>query len=535
MSITLTSCQNRAFERVKQFLSDDENPAIAIVGAAGTGKTTITKYIVDYIADTQNLNIAAVAPTHKARRVMHSMLNKNRFVPIPTLTVASILGKMREMSYIGSHKYSNGSRQKIDAFDCLILDEVSMVSDKDLDAIIEYICEHDKKLIIIGDSCQIPSPSQGLVMEENVCRRPDSYGFTLENICELKQIVRQVADSIIIVIASYIRDHLTEETSLGDILTATGIELTDVVIPFADLYSKFVRDWQGGLDSRVIAYTNAAVRAHNTQIRRALGYDDVLVKGELLTGYANLGFPVKVIENGTDYRVRNIKQIATFAVGGYTGLTGRLVDLVDVDDTTHVSNRLFFITVEHSANVQFLKELVKRAEKVNSYRSSKQDYKHYTALKNRTVFLENVYSHAGRVMTEADMKNAHPLLFTKIADVIDTSSRVVAVSELTDKIEIQYGEIIVGRLCDNKPFADGEVFADQYMVVEKDIYYGYSLTGHKVQGSTYDTVMVDENDFNKIKSRWNFRLQRMEDRTKERNQLRYVAYTRASKELRIIT
>ena len=148
-SLTLTKDQDDAFSRVKKFFKDEENPAIVIMGSAGTGKTTLMRYIVDYIMDNHIGSIAAIAPTHKARRVLEKTLNTDRFLAIPSFTVASILGKMREHTYIGSHKYTSGSKQKMDRFDCFILDEVSMVGDRDLDEIIDYICTHDKKLILV--------------------------------------------------------------------------------------------------------------------------------------------------------------------------------------------------------------------------------------------------------------------------------------------------------------------------------------------------------------------------------------------------
>jgi hypothetical protein len=499
-----------------------------------THNTYLTKHIVDYIMDNKKLSIVAVAPTHKARRVLSKMLNKERFLEIPSLTVASILGKMREHTYIGSHKYTNGSKQKMDRYDCFILDEVSMVADKDLDEIIDYICEHDKKLILIGDNCQIPAPSQQLVQEDMICYKPDSSAFEVINLCELRQIIRQAADSPIIRIATFLRDNLMDEQDLADTLLGSGVDEKEVCISHEDLYTEFQKDWTSGMDTRVIAYTNAAVRSHNQHIRKDLGYTDNLVLKELLTGYNNVGWPVPLIENGTDYKVLTLRKTSHFQVNGFCGLVGDVVDLVDLDDSKHISRELFFINIQHSSNTHFMNELVNRAEKVNQRYSTKNDYKKYCALKNRAVFLEDVYKYDNKVMTETNLRQLHPLLFTKVAEVIDVKSKAIAVSELTQKLEDQYGELVEGRLCDNKPFADAEVFADQYMVVEKDIYYGYSITTHKSQGSTYDSAYVDENDFKKISNKWNYKLRAVEQRHKERNQLKYVAYTRASKKLRIV-
>ena len=532
--IILTKDQEISFKRVKEFLTDEANPAIVIAGSAGVGKTRLMRHIVDYLIDTGQTAIAAVAPTHKARRVLEKTLNLERFLPIPSFTVASLLGKMREHTYIGSHKYTNGSRQKMDKYTCFILDEVSMVGDKDLEAILDYICKNDKKIILVGDNCQIPCPSQKLVIEGHICYKPDSCAFEIANMCEMKEIVRQAAESPIIQIATYLREHLVEDSDLHDILTSTGLKEEAIVTCQEDAYVGFMVDWKAKLDVRMIAYTNAAVRTHNRRIRDDLGLTTPLIVGELLTGYDNVGWPVPVIENGTDYKVLAIQTTAKHHIAGYTGLVGDLVDLIDMVDPTNISRKLFFINARHSQNQTFMLEFVRRAEKVNERLSTKHAYKRYCELKNGVLFLEDIYKYTGTIMTETDFRQSQPLLFTKVSEVINVSRKTIAVSELTRKLDDQYGELVEGRLIDNKPFADGEVFADQYMVVEKNIYYGYALTAHKSQGSTYDSVYVDENDFKKIVDKWNYRLRAIEQRCKERNQLKYVAYTRASQKLRLI-
>ena len=535
---TLTKDQEHIFQKVKEFLQDDENPAITIKGSAGTGKTTLTKYIVDYIKDNGNMEIVALAPTHKARRVLSKKLNTNRIIEIPSLTIASILGKMKEHTYIGVHKYTNGNVKKMETYDCFILDEVSMVSDKDLDEIIEYICSNDKKLILIGDDCQISSPSQLVIQSKDsmTCYKSDSTAFDIVNMYELHEIVRQCSNSPIISIATYLRDNLLEDLELNDILHNLGVlnlSKEEVCISFKDLYEEFKKDYQSGLDTRIIAYTNSSVKSHNQYIRKILGYNSNLVLGDILTGYSNVGFPTPVIENGTDYIVKNIYDTQYHNIKKFSNLVGKIVDLVDLDKT-HTSKNLFFINIQHSNNKLFMDELVYFAEKVNQRYSKKEDYKKYCFLKNNTIFLENVYKYEGKVMTVKIFYELHPLLFSKVSDVINVERKSIIQSELTKKLSQQYGEIVEARLIDNKPFADTELFADQYMVVEKDIYYGYSITAHKSQGSTYNNVYVDEHDFKKIKNRWNYKLRMIEDRTKEKNQLKYVSYTRASKKLKII-
>jgi ferredoxin-fold anticodon binding domain-containing protein len=397
-----------------------------------------------------------------------------------------------------------------------------------------YICEHNKKIILIGDDCQIPAPSQQIVKDKAICYKPNSYAFSLENVSELREIVRQQAGSAILQIATFLRDNIDQELDLLDILSATGVDPGEVCIEVGDLYDQFVEDYRSGMDARIITYTNSSVRAHNMNVRKALGYDEPLVIGELLTGYTNIGFPVVVLENGSDYKVTIIKPIRGYSIAGYEGLCGKLVDIVDMEDPSHVSRDLFFISITHSENAKFLTEFVRRAERVNMRGSTKNDFKNYCALKNRCIFLENIFKFGEAVLSETDMRQQHPLLFTKVSDVINTKTRAIAISELTKKLEDMYGEIVEGRLMDNKSFSDGETFSDAYMIVERDCYYGYCLTAHKCQGSTYDSAYVLEDDFRKISNRWNYRVRAVEQRHIERNQLRYVSYTRPREKLRIV-
>jgi exodeoxyribonuclease-5 len=52
------------------------------------------------------------------------------------------------------------------------------------------------------------------------------------------------------------------------------------------------------------------------------------------------------------------------------------------------------------------------------------------------------------------------------------------------------------------------------LVVKKDIDFGYAMTVHKSQGSTYENVCIIEDNLNRNR------------KFEERNKLKYVAYSR---------
>jgi exodeoxyribonuclease-5 len=71
-------------------------------------------------------------------------------------------------------------------------------------------------------------------------------------------------------------------------------------------------------------------------------------------------------------------------------------------------------------------------------------------------------------------------------------------------------------------YADGRTRPYGEIIV-KDLDYGYAITGHKSQGSTYEHVLVLENDID------------LNPMIKEKNQIKYVALTRPSKTATVFT
>ena len=522
--LTLTDQQQTAFDLIVNTFESES--VFLLYGCAGTGKSSMTRYICNYYIK-NNLSICGISMTHKAKRVLDNFLNEKKILPITTYTVASFLGKLREHGYVGSKAYSNPTAKKFNNYTLFILDEVSMVQDSDLHFIVNYIKKNNKKLLILGDWMQIPSPSMGYVVVNNIVEKKNSFIFTDNSIkkFELTQIVRQGKDSPILELTAFVRDHIDVPFEIEQ----TGYKC---IISGEDVYQKYLEYLiQFPTSCKIITYTNQSVKQHNNEVRKYLGYNEPLVINDMLTGYNNIGWPELIIENGRDYLVSKIKTTVTHTIDKFKGLSGYLADLITVDTKVKVPN-MFFINVHDDNNYDFISELIIRAEAVNRKNSTKLDYLNYTALKYKVLFLEDLYKFNGEIYSEFDFKEAHPLLFTKVDDVIKDKQLVH--SKLSEKINTTYNDIISLRLLDDKIIADSETLSNQWKIAEKDISYAYSQNAHRCQGSTYDVVFVDEHDFNILQDRYNYKLGMMERKIKEKNQLRYVAYSRSRDKLFII-
>lgn len=554
----LTKDQQKAFYGILQFIAQPiENYgscATILYAVAGCGKSHLTRYIADVLRG--KLNIAGVCPTHKARKVLDNMLNTDCFLTIKTMTVASLLNKMRNHSYIGTNHYKETGTNKLSLYDFFIVDEVSMITDEDVKKIISYAFQFKKKLLFVGDKYQIPNPSQEYVVDvdQGYAYKKDCVAFNIQGF-ELTTIVRQKLDNPLTTIYSEIRDAIAEkreaniyrETKLKDGMGVVFFTNKDEwYAKMAEIFRKTKVDFSPKdnknknnliedkkdndlLDLhrvKVIAYTNDAVRTHNQKIRQVLQKGLKPERGDILVGCDNIGFPELILVNGQEYYVLEVKETKTYRILQFSGLVGLILQIKETD--SNVESTLFAPEVEHRNNKNLLNELVVRADKVNKHHSTKQDYKEYCSLRNKMIFMENIYKYRGEIMGETQFRCNNPLLFKNISEVIDEKSKTILNNKLVKDIEEKYGSILEDRIADDKIFADVEKIGDRYCIIEKSLDFSYSITAHKSQGSTYHTVFIDEPDFDKMKSRYNYKLKCDVNATKEKNQLKYVSYTRPS-------
>ena len=161
----------------------NENNVTIITGGPGTGKTTIIKSIIE-IYKQKKYKIVLCAPTGRAAKRMTETTGEEA----STLHRLLEIGKVDEESLFKKDTEYKGA--PIDA-DIIIVDEVSMVDMFIMSYLLDCIYK-GTKLILVGDSDQLPSVGPGSVLHDLIA----SDKMTTVH---LDKIFRQAAKSKIIV------------------------------------------------------------------------------------------------------------------------------------------------------------------------------------------------------------------------------------------------------------------------------------------------------------------------------------------------
>lgn len=156
-----------------------KNQVVIITGGPGTGKTTIVKILVNLFKKAE-LEVALCAPTGRAARRIKETTGEEA----KTLHRLLEIGKTEETG-LNIDFAVNKIRQKV-----VIVDEMSMVDIVLMNYLVKGL-EDNAKLILIGDSDQLPSVGPGSVLHDLI--ESDSV-VTMK----LTEIYRQAAESQIV-------------------------------------------------------------------------------------------------------------------------------------------------------------------------------------------------------------------------------------------------------------------------------------------------------------------------------------------------
>lgn len=300
---------------VESILGRVEDRATSVLeGPAGTGKSTLmSALILECVM--QGLTVCLTAPTHKAAKVLHRMLQRleeatSLQMPEPK-TIHSVLNLKITRGQPGQpDKLYQSHPPDLGGYDLCIVDECSMIGQELFRYITNAVMGGGPALLFTGDSCQL----------QPVNEYRKSPTFTAGTRHVLTEVLRH--DGPILTLATRARkirepqvlQHITESSSVITYSSTRQMET-------AWLDRVAATDAAGQDPPTMLCWTNANRRRFNQIARRRLHGNDVpdfMAGDQLVTLNAYMANGITLINNNMDIAVKSAEYVR-----GYKPLPGK--------------------------------------------------------------------------------------------------------------------------------------------------------------------------------------------------------------------
>lgn len=431
-SFTFTKSQERAVDDIIDFIAAPWSDKDFIRCLCGAGGTGKT-FVTKYVIRNCKFSESVVlcaAPTHKACRVLSQAIGGKKVD-----TIQSLLGLRLNLSLEDFDperpQFDPLGEVKLEGCRVLIIDESSMLPAKLVKYIYEQCRKYKIKLIMLGDDSQLAPVNER-----------KSLAFANQDVLRLTEIVRQNSDNPISKLLQILRNDIRDRTYnfLEYICRAPYAynELNEGYIcckynDFVDHIRKSFldEDYTKNIDMyRIIAYTNSAVTNWNTFVRQNIIKDS---NKSILTKNDLVMSYGTVVDDFNDVIISNSEEY----------IINDIVDFVDPD-------------------YEFKGMMIK-----------------FQAI------------HGGKITQPLFVIN-HFDNYTVTRYYNTVNSLIQSAKSATVGKSGKWKEYY--RFKRKYLLATNMVNSNGKIILARDIDYGFAITSHKSQGSTYDTVFVDVND-----------------------------------------
>ena len=430
--------QRAAIDAIEEFFAGDKDQFL-LKGRGGTGKTTIVKKTLEQF-DKSRVKILGSTISYEAKNVLQDNMQGYK-----TATLASVLGLIPDYAKDGSMFFREKTLEErrnnsglitplpIETVDILIVDEASMIDEFIYNKLLE-LKKPRTKILFMGDNVQIPPINSRTDEEGNVIKGENSDSP-----------VWQLIDS-----GDYV--ELSERMRQG---------AESPILPITDLYAKNVEEIQSGETGLKNPLTDRTSNFQNNE-------------GVLFTSDVNevVNQFVEDIEGSTDIREAVI-----------VGARNAVVD----DMNLRVRKKLFEteepfvigdsirINSPHVENNEVIFENGLRAKVKDVYELPEDNL----GLKRYELEIEYIETNekGDKFIRKAFLKTISPQ---------DQKQYKNKLREMAAR-----AKSFVPKTPESKK-AWKEFFDIKSSTV--DVGYGYAITSHKVQGSTYNSAYVLEGD-----------------------------------------
>ncbi|MBD5584385.1 MAG: AAA family ATPase [Clostridia bacterium] len=441
--------------------------SFTLSGYAGTGKTFIMRHLVKYLITN---GVCVTAPTHKALRVLENSSGKKG------MTIQSLCGLRPDVD-VEDYDIENPSfkvigDQKMKEYKLIIVDECSMVNPGLFQLLIKTANQFKVKILFLGDELQIPYVVKS-TKEKQADKNRISPAFTnTDKHFRLTQIVRQEKGNPLLELFGIIRSDLVNGTTnfYQYILENRG-ECNDrgegfTIMNKVDFSNKVVEIFSSQEFSNDINYV------------RCIAYTNECVR------YWNTFIRTNVLNNPTT--------------------------MITKDD---------MFTAYRTVFDEFKSPII-----VNSEDYIVENMRYYVAdnkLACYCVTLRSAFD--GKVTPMFKIvdfwDDDNMSIFARLINAIHY--KALNGTERTRWFRYFRFKDVHLMMTDFRLSPD-----NKNRIVGKDIDYGYGLTAHKSQGSTFQNVCIDLDDIIYARTKYNTRVRR---EPREALRLLYVAMSRASK------
>lgn len=431
-----TNDQQKAYKDLLKFISAEYNEKDykrALIGPAGTGKTYLVKALIEHCSLSYSM-IGLAAPTHKACRVLQESI---ALPNIKVNTLQSDLGLRLNFNVenfnIANPPFDPRGRIKIGEYKLYIVDEASMIN-RGLCTFLEKTCKSNQcKIIYIGDDSQLAPVGE-------------KYSSSLRGVktYKLSQIVRQEDDNPMRYLLELLRNDIKHRTF-------RFLEyISKVPEQFDEGYTKGFRV-ASSKEFEEMVYLNF----NNENITKNVDYCKII-------GYTNL------CVSGWNNFVRNaIVRDSNKAVITNNDLFISYTTLVDVFNQPIIKNSEEYIVHE-----------------IVNYVHPKYDIKGFM-IKFQAI-------HGGAITS--------PLFVIDHTDTFSVQKYFQVSDQLINAAKAANSKVRAECWRTYYQFKEScllltnIVKRDGTTLYSRDLDYGFALTSHKSQGSTFDTVFVDVMD-----------------------------------------
>lgn len=437
-TLDFTKGQRKAYDALIEFINSDYNKSDykrALCGPAGTGKTYLVKALIrNCNLSYSKINIAA--PTHKAGRILSESIGISN---IPITTVASDLGfrPNYDSTKFDVNNPPFDTKGKIKILErkpsLYIIDESSMI-DRGAFMYIEKFCKQiECKILYIGDASQLPPVGE---LYSPAFRGVKTY--------YLDEIVRQGDNNPITYLLELLRfdiehksfnflNYITKVPSRFDDSNIKGYQVLNNN-EFTNKIKVVFADEEltKNVDlAKIIGYTNITINGWNNFVRNTIVKDS---DRSILTKNDLILSYITIVDEFNSIIIENSEEYIIKDIINYThpdyNIKGFMCRFIAIHGGS-VTQPLFVVDHADSFSIQMYLKISN--DLINSAKSANKSY--------RSSLWKQYYQFKESCLLLAPINNMKR-------------------------------ETLFGRNLD----------------------YGFALTSHKAQGSTFDTVFVDVND-----------------------------------------